>query len=394
MRKASISALILAIFALILSTLPSSAQGASAGALYAHENSVSKEDLMSVFKTAELMGDKIYVEASELGLVGKMMPTSNPYWRVDTTRYKGFTPGENHQVRSGAGMAVAFRTNSPEINVHVKFGTRGGNAMNTAMLSLAGFDLYMRDSDGRWIWAGNKGYGNGHSGARELTSTLDGTEHECLLYFPLYCEIISCKIGVCAGSTLASLEAPFRHRVVVFGSSYTHGISTSRPGMAYPSQFTRHTGIQMISLGCNGNCKMQPYFADVLCDVEADAFVFDAFSNPPAEMIEERLFPFIEKLQAAHPGVPLIFQQTIYREKRNFDTEVDRKEQAKMDMADSLMKIAVKKYDDVYFIKPNASVKSHESTVDGTHPDDYGYYLWSRSIEKPILRILRKYDIK
>ncbi len=101
------------------------------------------------------------------------------------------------------------------------------------------------------------------------------------------------------GSEIAPLESPFRHRIAIFGSSYTHGISTSRAGMSYPMQLMRHTGLQFLSLGCSGNCKMQPYFADVLCDVKADAFVFDAFSNPDAEMIEERLFPFIEKLQAA-----------------------------------------------------------------------------------------------
>jgi hypothetical protein len=182
--------------------------------------------------------------------------------------------------------------------------------------------------------------------------------------------------------------------VAIFGSSYTHGISTSRAGMSYPDQFTRHTGIQMLSLGCSGNCKMQPYFADVLVDVEADAFVFDAFSNPNAKMIEERLFPFIERLQAAHPGKPLIFQQTIRREKRNFDTAVEATESAKQHMADSLMKIAVKRYKDVYYIKPSASTPLQESSVDGIHPDDYGYYCWSRSIEKPLLRILKRYGIR
>jgi hypothetical protein len=35
-----------------------------------------------------------------------------------------------------------------------------------------------------------------------------------------------------------------------------------------------------------------------------------------------------------------------------------------------------------------------ESSVDGIHPDDYGYYCWSRSIEKPLLRILRRYGIR
>ena len=190
------------------------------------------------------------------------------------------------------------------------------------------------------------------------------------------------------------MESPFRHRVAIFGSNYTHGISTSRAGMSYPDQFTRHTGIQMLSLGCSGNCKMQPYFAAVLEDVDADAFVFDAFSNPNAKMIEQRLFPFIERLQATHPGKPLIFQQTIRRERRNFDTAVEATEAAKQHMADSLMKIAVKRYKDVYYIKPSASTPLQESSVDGTHPDDYGYYQWSRSIEKPLLRILRKYGLR
>jgi lysophospholipase L1-like esterase len=35
-----------------------------------------------------------------------------------------------------------------------------------------------------------------------------------------------------------------------------------------------------------------------------------------------------------------------------------------------------------------------EGTVDGTHPNDYGYTLWARSIEKPLLKILKKYGIK
>ena len=348
------------------------------------------------FKTLERRDGLVFVDALELGLTGKMMPTSNPYWRVDTVKYKGFVKGENLQVRCPAGMSVAFTTDATDIWVDVRFGDKAGDWASTAGLALSGFDLYIKDAAGEWIWAGKAGYGmKDKGGVMQLVRSMDGSQHDCLLYLPIYSEIYSLKIGVNDGAGLSRMsEPPFRHRVVVFGSSYTHGISTSRAGMAYPSQFTRHTGVQMISLGCSGNCKLQSYFADVLCDVEADAFVFDAFSNPPASMIEERLFPFIERVRAAHPGVPLIFQQTIYREGRNFNKDTDAFEQAKMDMADSLMKIAVKKYPDVYFIRPNASVKSHESTVDGVHPDDYGYWLWSRSIEKPVLRILRRYGIR
>ena len=164
--------------------------------------------------------------------------------------------------------------------------------------------------------------------------------------------------------------------------------------MSYPMQLMRMTELQILSLGCSGNCKMQPYFADVLCDAEVDAFIFDCFSNPNAEMIEERLFPFIEKIQAAHPGKPLIFQQTIYREGRNFNQSTDRKEMEKQEMAARLMAEAVKKYKDVYFIQTNATDKLHSTSVDGTHPSDYGYTIWAESICKPVMKILKKYGIK
>jgi lysophospholipase L1-like esterase len=132
----------------------------------------------------------------------------------------------------------------------------------------------------------------------------------------------------------------------------------------------------------------------VLCDADVDAFIFDCFSNPDAKMIEERLFPFIEKIQAAHPGKPLIFQQTIYRESRNFCLSAADKESKKQAMAEKLMKEAVKKYKDVYFIQTNATNEIHSTSVDGIHPSDYGYTLWAESIRKPIVKILKKYGIR
>ena len=350
--------------------------------------------LAALFGCGQLLFGQVFTEASDLTLVGKLMPTPNPYHRVDTVKYKGFTKGENKQVRCPAGVAVAFKTNSTAIWAKAT-GDLQFSVRNTMQMAYVGFDLYIR-KNGEWLWAGAdcQRPKKVDEAVAIVKHMAPGEERECLMYLPMYSDVSSVVIGIDEGCYIQPLENPFRHRVAIFGSSFTQGISVSRSGMAYPSQFSRHTGIQMLNLGCSGNCKMQPYFADVLADVEADAFVFDAFSNPSAEMIEERLFPFIEKVQAAHPGKPLIFQQTIYRERRNFDTKVDASEAAKQHVADSLMKIAVKKYKDVYFIGTNATSKLHESSVDGTHPDNYGYYLWSRSIEKPILKILKKYGLK
>ena len=59
-----------------------------------------------------------FTEASDLNLIGKIHEnTPNPYHRVDTVKYKGFTPLENNQVRCPAGLAVLFKTNSSTITV-------------------------------------------------------------------------------------------------------------------------------------------------------------------------------------------------------------------------------------------------------------------------------------
>lgn len=336
----------------------------------------------------------VFTEASELNLIGKIHEdTPNPYHRVDTVKYKGFTKSENNQVRCSAGLAVLFKTNSSVISVQADYGymNRGANTMG---VSLRGYDLYIMQ-DGEWLYAASKANQDGKEEDNlVLVKDMDDSMKECMLYLPIYSEEYSVKIGVQEGSVIEALDSPFRHRIAIFGSSFTQGISTSRPGMSYPMQLMRMTGLQLLSLGCSGNCKMQPYFADVLCDADVDAFIFDCFSNPNATMIEERLFPFIEKIQAAHPGKPLIFQQTIYRESRNFSQAISKSESAKQEVAARLMAEAVKKYDDVYFIQTNATDKLHSTSVDGTHPSDHGYTLWAESICKPVLKILKKYGIR
>lgn len=335
-----------------------------------------------------------FTEASDLTLVGKIIEnTTNPYHRVDTSVYKGFTVAENRQVRCASGIAVLFKTNSTVISVKCKYGWKAVPITGT-MVSVRGFNLYIKDGD-TWRYAAS-GVNREEKEEKNLVliKNMDGEEKECMLYLPTYSEVLSVKIGVEKGADIEALESPFRHRIGVFGSSFTHGSCTSRSGMTYPMQLMRRTGLQFLNLGCSGNGKMQPYFGDVLCDADVDALLFDVFSNPDAKMIQERLFPFIEQIQTAHPDIPLIFQQTIYREKRNFDTVADNKEAAKQETAERLMKEACKKYKNVYFIQTNAADPYHETSVDGTHPSDYGYAIWADSIEKPLLKILKKYGIR
>ena len=340
--------------------------------------------------------DYSFTEASDLTIFGKVFQdTPNPYQRMDFTRFGGWTEKDINLLEMPSGIAVSFKTDSPVISIKPEF--LKIDRTDASGFAARGFDLYIK-RDGKWLWAGSCAYGkelekeNGK--IHRLVDHMDGSLKECIVYLPTFSKMTSVQIGVLAGSVIEKGDVPFRHKICLHGSSFMHGANTGRAGQTVPGFLTRATGLQFCSLGVSGDCRMQPQFAAALAESDVEAFVFDAFSNGNAGTVRENLFPFIETIQAAHPGKPLIFQKTIYRENRNFNLEEDLKGRQRAHMADSLMQIAIRRYKDVYYIETNATDERHDSSVDGIHPGDHGYTLWAQSIEKKVLRILRKYGIR
>ena len=336
-----------------------------------------------------------YTDASGLCIVNKLMPTENVWHRIDTGIYGVSMNKRQKQLsRSSTGLAVCFETDSPAIGVKVNFSRASDAICGSSLINVRGFDLYL-EKDGEWLWAGSDTSARRNNVDQRvlLLKAAGSGMKKCLLYLPLYSELNSLEVITVKGSEIRGADAGFKGRIAVFGSSFTNGSGCSRPGLAYPAQLARMTGYNIINVGMSGNSKLQDYFARALADApDIDAYLFDAFSNPSPEQIKERLFPFIELIRAAKPGVPLVFLKSVYREQRNFDSSAVERELARMNVADSLMRIAVKKYPDVYWIDCTKTVDgTHEWTTDGIHPDDYGYFLFARSVRKPVSRILRRY---
>lgn len=335
-----------------------------------------------------------YVEATDLTLTGKIAPTPQPYHRIDTARYPTLTPSESNLVRMSCGLTVFFKTDSRNITILTDY-AKVGHYANMPDITVAGYDLYIK-RNGDWLYAGSLAHKN-NDGTQplKLVADMDSSMKECMLCLPLFSELRSVRIGVDSQAVIEPLESPFRHRIVYFGSSFTHGASAGRAGMNYPMQIERHTGLYIMNLGVSGNSKLQPVFADILADADADAFVIDGFSNPTADLIEARLIPFIARIRETHPRTPLIFVQTIYREGCNFNLTIRQREQDKYDMARKMMKEAMKQFDDIYFIDiPNMTGTDHETSVDGTHPSDLGLYRWASALQPKLLKIFAKYGIK
>ena len=356
-----------------------------------------KKWMMLVFLLAALplWGQKSYTNALDLTFCGKIFNTARPYERVDPL--EGMSDNEKKLARLTCGLMVAFYTDSKSVGVRVVWATTAPNGKNYGPIAARGFDLYMR-KDGQWLWAGNGCPMQTEPGVPyEVTlipNTGDG-EKECLLYLPLGAKIESLEIVTDEGSRIKPGAAPFKGRIAVFGSSFTQGSGAGRCAMTWEAQLSRATGYNFMNFGFSGSSKLQSYFAEALATADVDAFVLDAFSNPSAEQIESRLEPFIRTIRQAKPGIPLIFIQTISREKSNFNPEHLAKIQSRKQMADKMMRQMTKKYKDVYWVTTtSATSEEHEATSDGSHPDSYGYLLWMKSIKKPVMKILSRYEIR
>ena len=340
-----------------------------------------------------------YFNAADLTVIGKPIPTSKDFTRIDTSAYKFNDKVIDEYACHSTGLAVLFATDSPLIKARWVTSEKKASENMTA-IAQKGLDLYIK-KDGEWVFAGvgrpemadGPAY-DSHEGT--IVKSMAPGRKECLMYLPLYDRLDSLFIGVEEGSYVEPLENPFKYRIVVKGSSVTHGLAASRPGMSYAARFGRDNGFYCFNLGFSGKSKLQEEYARYLADIEdVDAFIFDAFSNPSAEVIHENFDRFVDIIRAAHPQTPLIFMQTERRESRNFDTWREDFEATKQAAAKEEIRERMKTDKHIYFLPSDDFLgDEHIATADGTHPTDLGFEYMLQTITPKIKKILKKYGIK
>ncbi len=337
-------------------------------------------------------------DAADLTVIGKPIPTAKPFARIDTAVYKFNDKTIDRYANYSTGLAVMFETDSRSIKA--KWTTGGENSgANMAAIGQKGLDLYIM-RDGKWVFAGTgspkmgKAPFNQHEGT--IVADMAEGAKQCLLYLPLFDRVDALEIGLDEGASLKPIDNPFRYNIIVHGSSITHGASASRPGMTYPARLGRANGWYTCNLGFSGMCKLQKEYARYLADIkDVDAFIFDTFSNPLADVIYANFNEFVDIVRAAHPGVPMIFLQTERREVRNFSLKREKTEAAKQKAAKEVIAARMKTDKHVYFIDSEGFLgDEHIATADGTHPTDLGFTYMLEVISPKIKKILKKYGIR
>lgn len=339
--------------------------------------------------------DYKYVDASKMTIINKAQPGGSALRRLEVEKYPDLPDRVRYYLTYPTGMAVRFRTNSPVIRAIWETGDTLYHT-NMPVLAQKGCDLYIKDKDGKWLFAGiaNPKY-KGKKHNNTIVADMDGEMHECMLYLPLFMQLNKLKIGIDPKSKIEFEKGFKRAPIVAMGSSYTHGSGVSRPGMAWPAQLSRRLGLDIANLGTSGLCKLEPFLAQIIADTDADMFIFDGFSNPSAEQIRERLPEFVRIIREKHPKTPLVFLQTYTRESGNFNLAKRKFEEDKRAAAVEEMNKLIANDPNIYFLNPGLYAgEDHETSVDGTHPSDLGVQRAVDNIEPHIKSLVKKYNIK
>jgi lysophospholipase L1-like esterase len=329
----------------------------------------------------------------ELPVYGKLFDTPFKYHRIDTAKYKDLPARVKYLYTNSAGLFVTFRSNSSSI--HAKWCVTDTKVLsNLTSIAHKGLDVYIKNADGKWQYAGSKGTAK-ICDEGILVDELEQTDKEFLVYLPLYDETKSLEIGIEEGATFQPLSNPFQKNIAVYGSSIVQGASAGRPGMAYTAILSRRTGLNFINLGVSGSAKMEQEVAHMLAAGTPDVFILDCVPNSLPEIVSERTQYFVEYLRANHPNTPIIMIPSVVRELSYFN-QVWNKRNAEQNaqFKKEYETLVAKGIKHLYYLDSNTLLGTdHEGTTDGTHPNDLGFMRMADQIQPFVIEVMQKHNL-
>ena len=335
-----------------------------------------------------------WVSGDDFPLLGKGIdPTSSQY------RYQRLPDSLKNIVKrdflytlgtNSAGLAIRFASDSPFIKARWK--SRNNVSMHhMTPTGIRGLDLYSLEGDSTWVSVNSASPSmTGPDNERTIINNMKPEMREYLLYLSLYDGVDSLYIGVDENSTLTMPSGPLTETVrpvVFYGTSLLQGGCANRPGMAHTNILRRRMNRDMINFGFSGNGQLDLEIADVLAAVpDPGMYVLDFVPNVSDEQIDTLMVPFVEKLEAAHPGIPILFVEDPMFSQARLDTRMHDEVTRRNGLMKAKYEKLAARYPNLYYL-PNTDIIGHdnEACVDGLHFTDVGFMRYSDLLE-PILR--------
>ncbi|MBQ4088215.1 MAG: hypothetical protein IJC78_08220 [Clostridia bacterium] len=352
-------------------------------------------------------------EANENGVVyyncmDKPFSLHGFYSPVETGKFmrlpESFSTDErvNGGVRSlmfhTAGGRVRFVTDSKIVSIRVNLATPVCFMPHMAESGIHGFDMYVASLDKKtkplykktFIPSGVTRDAGNYCGSYEFK---DSTLREIIINFPLYNGVENLYIGLCDGCTLKkaspySIELP----MVFYGSSVTQGGCASRPGTNYTHHLSRWLDADFINLGFSGSDLGEEALAEYIATIPMSVFIHAYGYNAPSKVhYENTYYPFYKTVRDEKPNLPIVMMSS--------PVCLDLKTESIAKQMTDYRQIVINAYEkaiasgdnNVYLIDGFTLLgdsEGTETTVDGTHPTDWGFYNMAKTLYPLLEKIL------
>jgi hypothetical protein len=309
----------------------------------------------------------------------------NPQWPLP--------PAVDSLSNCTAGAQIRFATNSRRLSICVVLAAPA-SMYHMPATGQCGFDCYI-GAPGQQRYFSTTRYDHNLTEYEAVMFESDNTDLKNItLNFPLYQGVEEVLIGI---EPNAQLSAPPQYEnggsVVVYGTSITQGGCASRPGMAFTNILSRRINREFINLGFSGNGKGEPELAHIINEIpDVACYVLDYDANVASvEAMQQTLPEFIRILRKDHPKTPILVISRVPTASEFYDKAAVEKRLGKAKVQRDAVALLQSQGDENISFLDGAELLGDdylESTVDGSHPTDLGFWLMANSLEPIIKKLL------
>ena len=288
--------------------------------------------------------------------------------------------------RDSAGMMARFKTDAQAIYARYTVSKKQVGLPHMPATGVSGLDLYARDDAGKWRWVMVTKPTEPKVEAVVISGLAPGAR-EYAAYLPLNNGVESLEIGVPAGATFEALPPRTEKPIVFYGTSITHGLCASRPGMVHTAILGRRFDRPVLNLGFSGNGKMDAAVGSLLTEVDAAVYVIDCLPNMGPADVAAKCGPLVKQLREAHPATPIV----LVEDRRNTNSWILPDRDKHHDANHAALKAAYEKLVNEgvkglsYIEGDHLYGDDAEGATDASHASDLGF-MRQADIFEPIMR--------
>jgi len=337
------------------------------------ENTCFDEDMQVYDVTREPF--KIY---------GNSKSAKNIFARMNEIAAEKVSVGVKNRGARSAGVRIRFKTDSKRLGIRADLSTTF-HAGSLTSISALGFDIYSGNKFIKSVFPDDPAVKP--SVVYEQVVSLEGDMSDITVYLPYNAAVNSLFFALDNDATILPADGYKDILPIVFyGSSITHGMCVSRPGITFTAKIGRNLNMDYRNLGFSGVARGEEAMADYLASLKKSVIVCEYDHNEPsAEELSKRHLPFYKRIRETDKDTPILF---ISRPDEG-DAEEARK---RMEIVEATYKHALENGDkNVYFIDGLTLFPDeirYDCTVDTVHPNDLGAHMIAEELSKKLKEIL------